>query len=115
MYVYIYKSVIVCRYLFILSKTNNLNTILCSPIGWGGRIHRLHLCRGLKHPPLNECPVYDTKQSDGEVLVMLEFGGIQSILSLPSLPGLLWLEVVAPDRVLSMGQVKLLDFKLILN
>ena len=27
--------------------------------------------------------------------------------SLPSLPGLLWLGVVAPDRVLSIGQIKL--------
>ena len=27
-------------------------------------------------PPTNECPVYDTKQSDGEVPVMLELWGI---------------------------------------
>ena len=25
------------------------------PVGWGCRIHRLHLCRGVR-PPLNECP-----------------------------------------------------------
>ena len=29
-------------------------------------------------PPPNECPVYDTKQSDGEILVMLELWGMQS-------------------------------------
>ena len=44
----------------------------------------------------NECP-------DGEVPVMLELCGKQSISSLPSLPGLLWPKVVAPDSVLSMG------------
>ena len=39
------------------------------PVDWGCRLHRLHLCRGVR--PLNECPGYDTKQFDGEVLVML--------------------------------------------
>ena len=57
---------------------------------------------GLDSPP-NECPVYDTKQSDGEVPVMLELWGIQSTPSLPSLPGPLWPGLVAPDRALSMG------------
>ena len=38
---------------------------------------------------------YDTKQSDGEVPVMLELWGMQST---PSLPGPLWLRVVAPNR-----------------
>ena len=38
---------------------------------------------------------------------MLELWGMQSTLSLPSLPGPLWSGVVAPDRVLSMGQIKL--------
>ena len=51
----------------------------------------------------NECPGYDTKQSDGEVLVMLELWGMWSAPSLPSLPGPLWPGVVAPDMVLSMG------------
>ena len=38
---------------------------------------------------------------------MLELWGMQSISSLPSLPGPLWPGVVAPDRVLSMGQIEL--------
>ena len=38
---------------------------------------------------------------------MLELWGMRSTPLLPSLPGLLWLGVVAPDRVLSMGQIKL--------
>ena len=48
--------------------------------------------------PLNKCPGYDTKQSDGEVPVMLELWGMQSTPSLPSLLGPLWLEVVVPDK-----------------
>ena len=45
---------------------------------------------------------------------MPEFWGMLSILSLPSLPGPLWLGVVAPDRVLSMGQIEL-NYVLMLN
>ena len=41
------------------------------------------------YPPKkkNECPVYDTKQSDGEVPVMPELWGMRSTPSLPSLLG----------------------------
>ena len=38
---------------------------------------------------------------------MLEFWGMWSTPSLLSLPGPLWPGVVAPDRVLSMGQIEL--------
>ena len=55
------------------------------PDGWGCRIHRLLLCRGVRPPP-NKCPGYDTKQSDGEAPVMLELWGMRSTSSLPSLP-----------------------------
>ena len=55
----------------------------------------------------NDCPDYDTKQFDGEATVMLEFGGMQSTPLLPSFPGPLWPGMVAPDRVLAMGQIKL--------
>ena len=75
--------------------------LLLCPVGWGCRIHWLHLCRGLRLP--NEYPGYDLKQSDGEVPVMLELWGMQSTPSLPLLPGPLWLGMVAPDRALSMG------------
>ena len=46
----------------------------------------------------SEYPVYDAKQSDGEVPVMLELWGMRSCSSLPSLPRPLWLGVVAPDK-----------------
>ena len=49
---------------------------LC-PIIWGCRIHQLLLCRGVRPPP-NECPGYDTKQSDGEVPTVLELWGMRS-------------------------------------
>ena len=52
---------------------------------------------------------YAIKQSDGEASVTLELWGIQSTPSLTLLPGLLWPGLVAPDRVLSMGQIELFD------
>ena len=53
-----------------------------------------------------KCPGYNSKQSDGEAPVMLKLLGIQSAPSLTSLQGALWPGVVAPDRVLSMGQIE---------
>ena len=38
---------------------------------------------------------------------MLELWGMRNTPSLPSLPGSTWPGVVAPDRVLSMGQIEL--------
>ncbi len=90
----------------------NSNQFLCSvvyisdcPVGWGCRIHRLHLSRRVR--PHNECPGYDTKQSDREVPVMLGLWGMWTAPSLPSFPGPLWPRIVAPDRVLSTGQIEL--------
>ena len=60
-----------------------------------------------KDPLPNECPAYDTKQSDGEAPVMLELLGMRSIPSLPSHPGTLRPSVVTLDTVLSMGQTEL--------
>ena len=68
----------------------NGDLIILCPVGWGCRIHRLLLS--------NECPEYDTKQSDGEVPVMLELWGMQSIPLLQSLPGPFWPSMVAPDK-----------------
>ena len=48
----------------------------CTSVEWG-------------EPP-NECPVYDTKQSDGEVPALLELWGMRSTPSLPLLPGPLY-------------------------
>ena len=53
-----------------------------------------------KDPSPNECSGYDTKQSDGEVPVMLGPWWIRSTPSLPLLTGPLWPGVIAPDRAL---------------
>ena len=66
--------------------------------------YRLHLCRKVRHSS-TECSGFDIKQPDGEA-PDLEIWGICSILLLPLLPGPLWPGVVAPDRVLSMGQIE---------
>ena len=57
----------------------------------------------------NEHPAYDTKQSDSETPVMLELWGVLSSPSLLSFPGQLWPWVVAPDKIISMGQIELFD------
>ena len=49
------------------------------------------------------------KQSDGEVPVILELCGKQSTFSLSLHPGPFLLGMLAPDRVLSMGQIELFD------
>ena len=54
-------------------------------------------------PPRNECPGFNTKQSDAEAPAILELWEMWSTLSLPSLPGSLWPGVVVPVRVPSMG------------
>ena len=59
-------------------------------------------CRRVRPPP-NECPVYDTKQSDGEASVMVELWEMLSTSSLPFLSGLLLPVVVAPDSTLSVS------------
>ena len=44
--------------------------------------------------PTNECPGYDSKQSDSEAPVMLELWGRWSTPLFPSLPGPLWPRMV---------------------
>ena len=72
----------------------------CS-VGMGAVEHTDCISAGGVRP--NECPGYDTKQSDGEVPVMLELWGMRSTPSLPPLSGPHWPGVVAPD----MGQIEL--------
>ena len=90
----------------ILFLIRYLEYTVCYSVSWGCRIHRLPHCRGGRLP-VNECPVYETKQSDGAVPMMLELWGMRSIPSLPSLPSTLWPRVAAPDRALSIGQIEL--------
>ena len=53
--------------------------------------------------PLLMNVLYGTKQSDGEVPVILELWEMRRSPSLPLLPGPLWPGMVAPERVPSMG------------
>ena len=102
--VYILTSTFIHIYIhaFIYTHTHtHTHTHIYCPVSWGCRIHWLHLCRAVR--PLNECPRYDTKQSDGEVSVMLEPWGMRSTPLFPSLPGPLWPRMWAPERDQSMG------------
>ena len=72
------------------------------PVSWGCRIHKTAPLQRGKTPSPNEFPGYDTKQSEGDLPVILGLWGIRSIPSLPLLPGPIWLGVVVPDRILSM-------------
>ena len=56
-----------------------------------------------------KCPRYDTKQYDSESPVILELWEMQSIPSLPLLPGPLWPGLVAPDSVISISQIELFN------
>ena len=72
------------------------------------RINQLHLCRAEGLP--QQMSWHDTKQSDGEAPIMFELYRMWSATSLRLLPGPLQLGVVAPDWVLSMGQIELFDY-----
>ena len=56
---------------------------------------------------LNDCPGYDTKQSNGEAPVILQLQRMQRTPFLTLLPGLIWPGVAAPDWIISMGRIKL--------
>ena len=110
-YIYIYIYIYICaraRVCVCVSFSNNSYVMLLLQkyclVSWGSRIHRLHLCRGVRLP--KRVSWYDTKQSDDEVSVILELLGMQCTPLLPSLPGPLWSGVIAPDRVLSMFRIE---------
>ena len=77
-------------------------------LGWGVFVEYTD-CRVRPHP--NECPGYNSKQSDDEDPVLLELWEMQSSPPLRLLPSP---RVVVPNRVLSMCQMEL-NCILILN
>ena len=92
---------------FILQPSSAVQSIkkkdFNGSVDQGCKIHRLHLCRGVRPPTTtNECPKYDTTQSDDEALVMLKLLGMQSTPLLPSLPAPLY-----SDKVLSRDHIEL--------
>ena len=48
---------------YLLPLNQIVLNIFSGPISWSCRIHQLLLCGG-ERPPTNECPKYDTKQTD---------------------------------------------------
>ena len=68
---------------------------------------QLYLYRRIRPP--NVCPGNVTYKSDGEAPVILVFWGMWITPSMTLLPDPLGPGVVAPDRVLSMGRIELLD------
>ena len=70
---------------------------------------QLNECPGYDTKPLNECPDYDTKLSDHEAPVILELYEMLNTPSFPLLEDSLGPWVVAPDRVLAMGQAGLFN------
>ena len=39
------------QFAYYLTSAMRLNSVIVCPVGWGCRIHRLHLCRGVRFPP----------------------------------------------------------------
>ena len=74
----------ICLTYQMRNETPHVNN---SSIGWGSRIHQLHLCRGVS--ACNKCPGYDSKQSHCEAPV-LELWGMWSISSVDFLGNFSW-------------------------
>ena len=87
-------------------RDNNTFVYCPSWLEWGCIIDKPASLQTGKTPS-NGCPEYVTKQSNGNVPVILELMRMRSTPLLLSLPDPLWLGVVASDRVLSIGQIKL--------
>ena len=93
-----------CRRVRLSEHVSWVYTKQSDQVGWGCRIHRLHLCRRVRFP--RECLGSDNKQSDGDASEMFGLLKMQRTSSLPLLPGLICPGIVAHDRVLCMGQLK---------
>ena len=82
----------------------NNSQIYLSQVGWGCRIHRLHLCRRVR-PSQWVSSIKPIKPYDSEALA-LEIWGMSSTPLLTLLLSPLWPGVVALDRVLSITQIE---------
>ena len=89
--------------LFVSNYETFLTSCYIAQSAWTVKYTDCISAEELKKKQKNECPGYDTKQSDGEAPVMLELWEMQSTSSLPLLPGSLWPRVVVPDKALIYG------------
>ena len=56
---------------------DNGDILIYWPVGWGCRIHQLHLFGEVRPLPPDECPKYDNKQSEYEVPGILELKNVE--------------------------------------
>ena len=89
-YIYTYTETHTHTYIYIYTYTKYIYIYI--PIGWGCRIHQLLLCKGVRLPHK-----------------WVSWIAIDIYISGATMPGPLWPGVVAPDRVLSMGQIEVFD------
>ena len=84
-----------------------MHLCVCSPVAWGCRIHRLLFCLGVRPPPTSILIM-----TLNHLMASSSHGDLGNVKnnSLPFLPGLICSGVVAPDRVLSMGQIELFNY-----
>ena len=79
---------------------------LRSPVGWVCEIHRLHLCIEVRLLPNKFLDRTLNHLMSNHLMARLQIWGIWNTPSLPLLPRSLWPGVVAPDRVISQGQIE---------
>ena len=91
---------ILCKFLLLISLSLSLS--LLAQLAWAAEYTDCIFAE--RENSTNKRPGYDTKQSDGKAPIMLALWKNVEYSLMPSLPGPLWLGVVAPDRVLSMCQ-----------
>ena len=94
-------------YIYIYIYKISLSLSLClsfsfSRVSRGCRVHNCFSAE--EYDCHNECPVYDSKNSDGEAALTLE---LWEVPLLPSLSGPVWPGVVVCDKARSMGQIEL--------
>ena len=88
-----------------LTNQREVNWIYTSLLACQTTCKSTNILLGVRPSHPNKCPGHYIEQSNGKAPVMLELGGMWSTPLLLLLPGPFWPEVVAPDRVSSMGQI----------
>ena len=103
-----YSSLLKWWLLMLFSSSDNHKLYITyeSFINMPSRIGHKNTLTEVGSEPPQQVSGYDIKQSDGDVPVMLELLRMLSTPSLPSIRGPLWPRILEPEKVLSMGQIK---------
>ena len=75
-FIYFSQFISTISFIYLFFSYIYIRLFIC-PVGWGCRIHRLHRCRGVRHPPPTSVLDMTLKQSDGEVPAVLEFKNVE--------------------------------------